>query len=241
MRTAVAVAILVALTVVTLRAVKAPRGWSAAYAVLRCAVQLTVLSLVLGGIISDARWVALFAAVMFAVACWTAVGRLGLTDRRASWVMGAMAAGAMVALTVVFSTGAVDREARYVLAVCGIVIGGTMTTATLAGRRLVAGLNDRWDEVEGWLALGATPRESTVVIAREAVAEALIPSMDQTRTTGLVTLPGAFVGAIFGGASPLDAGRFQLVVLAAILAAGAVTGSVLTWGLSPVKEKPQAL
>lgn len=42
---------------------------------------------------------------------------------------------------------------------------------------------------------------------------------DQTKTTGLVTLPGAFVGAIFGGVSPLEAGRFQIVVLAAIMAA----------------------
>ncbi|MCU1533934.1 MAG: hypothetical protein JWR53_415, partial [Glaciihabitans sp.] len=41
------------------------------------------------------------------------------------------------------------------------------------------------------------------------------------KTSGLVTLPGAFVGAVFAGASPLEAGRFQLVVLAAILAAGA--------------------
>lgn len=60
--------------------------------------------------------------------------------------------------------------------------------------------------------------------------EALIPSVDQTKTTGLVVLPGAFVGAIFGGLSPLEAGRFQIIVLAAIMAAGAVTAVlVATW------------
>jgi putative ABC transport system permease protein len=46
--------------------------------------------------------------------------------------------------------------------------------------------------------------------------------MDQTRTTGLVTLPGAFIGALLGGANPTQAARFQLVVLAAILAAQAI-------------------
>lgn len=84
-------------------------------------------------------------------------------------------------------------------------------------------MNDRWEEVEGWLALGATPRQSTRELARAAVYSALIPSTDQTKTTGLVTLPGAFVGAIFGGISPLEAGRFQVIVLAAIMAAGSIT------------------
>lgn len=53
------------------------------------------------------------------------------------------------------------------------------------------------------------------------------PPIDQTKTTGLVVLPGAFVGAIFGGISPLEAGRFQIVVLAAIMAAGSVTAVLI--------------
>jgi putative ABC transport system permease protein len=38
---------------------------------------------------------------------------------------------------------------------------------------------------------------------------------------GLVTLPGAFVGMLIGGASPIEAGIVQLVVLVALLAAEA--------------------
>src|SRR5690606_28380991 len=57
----------------------------------------------------------------------------------------------------------------------------------------------------------------------------LLPAIDQTRTTGLVVLPGAFVGAVFAGLSPIEAGRFQLVVLASILAAGVVTASILAF------------
>jgi putative ABC transport system permease protein len=56
-----------------------------------------------------------------------------------------------------------------------------------------------------------------------------------------VTLPGAFVGAIFGGVSPLEAGRFQVVVLASIMAAGAITAVVVTAALAPIKLKPLAL
>lgn len=51
-------------------------------------------------------------------------------------------------------------SARYVGAAGGIVIGGTMTGATLAGPNLLAGLRARRDEVEARLALGATPRQA---------------------------------------------------------------------------------
>lgn len=102
------------------------------------------------------------------------------------------------------------------------MIGGTMTGAILAGRNLLAGLRARREEVEAWLALGATARQAVRDVARTAAGEALVPALDQTRTTGLVTLPGAFIGALLGGASPVQAARFQLVVLAALLAAQAV-------------------
>jgi putative ABC transport system permease protein len=72
------------------------------------------------------------------------------------------------------------------------------------------------------------------------VRESLIPSVDQTRTTGLVVLPGAFVGAVFAGASPLEAGRFQLVVLAGILTAGTLAAVSLVEVLGRAKTVPAA-
>ena len=52
--------------------------------------------------------------------------------------------------------------------------------------------------------------------ARRALATA---ATDQTRTVGLVTLPGAFVGVLLGGGTPLQAGAAQLLVLVGLLAA----------------------
>ncbi|TPX05233.1 ABC transporter permease, partial [Schumannella luteola] len=140
----------------------------------------------------------------------------------------------------VFATGAVELSPRYTLAIGGIIIGNTMTIAILTRRLFREAAHQRWDEVEGWLALGATPWQSTRELARGAIRSALLPSIDQTRTTGIVVLPGAFVGAIFAGASPLEAGRFQLVVLAGILAAGAVSATLLLRLGGGVRQKPPA-
>ena len=52
--------------------------------------------------------------------------------------------------------------------------------------------------------------------------EAVLPAVDQTRTVGLVTLPGAFVGVLLGGGSAADAAAAQLIVLVGLLAAETV-------------------
>ncbi|MFZ7087928.1 ABC transporter permease [Curtobacterium sp. RRHDQ10] len=239
--TLLGVSVLVALATGVLLAVRAPHPFAPALAVLRGTLQLAAISLVLAGVIRDPWWIALALAVMFGVATWTATRRLG-TVRTHLWpVTCAMGTGVVVALLLVFATGAIAFSPRYVLAIGGIVIGNAMTIATLSGRRFVELADDRWEEVEGWLALGATPRRATADLVRRAIHAAMVPTTDQTRTTGLVTLPGAFVGAVFGGVSPLEAGRFQIVVLAAIIGAGAVVAVVLTRWLGPVRVRPLPL
>lgn len=236
--TLLGVLVLVALATAVLLLARAPSPWAPAFAVVRGTVQLALISLVLSGVIRDPIWIAAALVVMFGVATTTAARRLGTLRTRFLPVALAMAAGIVGALSVVFLTGAIAFTPRYVLAVGGIVIGNAMTSATLSGRRFVELVDDRWDDVEGWLALGATPRQSTADLVRRAVHAAMVPTTDQTRTTGLVTLPGAFVGAIFGGVSPIDAGRFQIVVLAAIIAAGAIVATTLTHALAPVRTRP---
>lgn len=235
------VGILMALTVSVLWTSRAPHHFAPALAILRGAVQLAIISFVLGGVISSPLWVGAALVVMFAVAAVTAARRIRWSWGHLTLVGSAMAAGIAATLAIVFSTGAIDFTPRYALAIGGIVIGNAMTIATLAGRRFIESADEHWDEIEAWTALGATPRQSTLDLARNAIYSALIPSTDQTKTTGLVTLPGAFVGAIFGGVSPLEAGRFQIVVLASIMAAGSITAVIVVKVLAPVRLRPARL
>jgi putative ABC transport system permease protein len=85
---------------------------------------------------------------------------------------------------------------RTLVAVSGIVIGGTMIAATFTGRHLAGGIHRRRDEIEAWLVHRPTPRQALRDIARCAIVEALVPVLDTTRTVGLVTLSGAFAGAL---------------------------------------------
>jgi putative ABC transport system permease protein len=233
------VGLLMALAAAVLQAFHVPSMFSPALAILRGAVQLAAISFVLSGVITSPGWVAVALLVMFTVASVSATRRLGWSWPHLALVGGSMAAGIAATLLIIFGTGTIGFSPRYALAIGGIVIGNAMTVAVLAGRRFTEAVHDHWEEVEGWLALGASPRQATLDLARRSVHTALIPATDQTKTTGLVTLPGAFVGAIFGGISPLEAGRFQIVVLAAIMAAGAVTAVLVVAQLGPVRVRPE--
>lgn len=234
----VGILLLIAIVSLVLSAYRVSHPFAPALAVLRGALQLAAISLILSGIISDPFWVGVGLTVMFVAAVSTVNRRIGATRQHFGWVAVSMGIGILVTLGVVFTVGAIEFSPRYVLSFGGIIIGNAMSIATLTGRRFGEAVTEHWDEVEGWLALGATPRQSTRELARRAVYFAMIPSTDQTKTTGLVTLPGAFVGAIFGGASPLEAGRFQIVVLAGILCAGSIAAVTLIRFLAPVTQRP---
>jgi putative ABC transport system permease protein len=205
----------------------------------RAVLQLTLVALALRGVFAAPQFVVLMLAVMFGVATWTATRRLrGFAGARRAVTL-ACGAGAVVAVGLICGLPVLDRSVRTLVAVSGIVVGGTMTAATLTGRRLLDGLRRRREEVEGWLALGATPRQAVSQIARDAAAEALVPALDQTRTVGLVTLPGAFVGALLGGASAVGAARFQVVVLVGLLCAESITAVSLAWLLGAPATLPE--
>ena len=116
-------------------------------------------------------------------------------------------------------SGTVPLRGTAVIPVAGIIIGGAMTATSLAVRRIRDELTSRRGEVEAALALGLLPRDAVLLVARPVAGTALVPPLDQTRTVGLVTLPGAFVGVLLGGGSPLQAGAAQLLVLVGLLAA----------------------
>lgn len=234
----VGVGALAVVATLVLTVFRVPRSWEPVLAIVRGAVQLAAISVILTGVMSAPTLIGVALVAMFAIASSVATGRVGWTVRTLTMMASSIAAGVLTALLIVFATGALELTGRYALAIGAIVIGNAMSIATLTGRMFTRSLHDDWDQVEAWLALGARPRQATLGLARRSVRDALIPAIDQTKTTGLVVLPGAFVGAIFGGISPIEAGRFQIVVLASIMAAGSVTAVLIAHWMGDVRVRP---
>jgi putative ABC transport system permease protein len=191
----------------------------------RATAQLAAVSLVIGWVVQYLAATAGFLLLMCAVATRTAGRRL--TAGRGWWWAAVPVVGPVAPLVgVLLATGLLPTRGIAMIPVTGILIGGALTATVLAGRRALAELTARAGEVEACLALGFLEREARLEIARPAASDALLPGLDQTRTVGLVTLPGAFVGMLLGGASPVLAGAVQLFVLIALMAVQALAVAI---------------
>ncbi|SEE74333.1 ABC transporter permease [Ruania alba] len=191
-------------------------------AALRAVVQLAAVSLVIAAALSSLLWSAVVVVVMFLVAALTSAHRVGAL-RRWPWVALAMAAGLTPTLTVIFVSGAVPFTGAALVPVVGIIIGGAMMAHTLVGMRAFGTLRERHGAYEAALSLGMSRAEAISEVVADVLPEALVPGQDQTRTVGLVTLPGAYIGVLLGGGSALQAGAAQVLVLLGLVAAQTVT------------------
>ncbi len=183
----------------------------------RAAAQLAAVSLLIGWVVRSVAPLLGFVALMFAVAVWTA-GRRITGNRTWRWAAVPIGAGVLPVVGTLLLTGLVPVRGMALIPVAGILIGGALTATVLGGRRALDELAARRGEVEAGMALGLPDRDARLEIVRPAASDALLPGLDQARTVGLVTLPGAFVGMLLGGASPVEAGAVQLFVLVALMA-----------------------
>ena len=192
----------------------------------RAVVQLALVATVIVAVVRSWPLTVGFVLVMLTIASWTS-GRRMTRHRTGLLVVAAISAGVVPVLVVALGSGAVPLTGIAVVPVAGIVIGGAMTATSVGGRRALDDLESRRDEFEGALALGGRRRDAAMIVCRPAATQALVPPLDQTRTVGLVTLPGAFVGVLIGSGNPVQAAATQLLVLIGLLAAETVAVAVV--------------
>jgi len=222
----VVLAVLAAVGAVVVRWAGLGPGRAVLTATLRATLQLAAVSLIIVAVLRAWSATIAFVVVMYVVASVTSARRI--SDLRAGWLAALpIALGVAPALALLVGTGTLPGTPLVVLPTAGILIGGAMTATSLAGRRALDELRQRHGEYEAGLALGLGERAAALEICRPAAGQALVPALDQTRTVGLVTLPGAFVGVLLGGASPVQAGVTQLVILVALLAVEAIAIGVV--------------
>lgn len=210
------------MAVVAARLGNLPTGRPTVAAIARAVVQLVVIASVLGLALQHVWSAALFVAMMLCVATFTSAGRVG-APAAWPWIGLSLIAGSAPVLAVIYGTGASPVSPEAVLAISGIIVGGTMTVCSLALRRAFASVREGYGQVEAGLSLGLTRYQALQLLVEPDRPDALVPILDQTRTVGLVTLPGAFIGVLLGGGSTTEAAAAQLVVLVGLLAADTIT------------------
>lgn len=122
-------------------------------------------------------------------------------------------------------------DPKTIIPLAGIVLGNAMNGAAIAGDRLVSTLNSSQLEIETHLSLGATPQQAVADYRRDAIKAGLIPTINSMMVVGLVTLPGIITGQLLGGANPIQAAAFQMLILFMLAFATLLTTVLVTQGL----------
>jgi putative ABC transport system permease protein len=206
----------------------------------RAVVQLGVAALVITAVAQNLLLSVLLLCVMFGVAVLTTTRRVEAV-RAWPWTTVAMLAGLLPVVAIILLTRTVPLEGIALIPVVGIILGNTMNGHTLVGRRSFAALREETGQYDAGLSIGMTRAQSIDEIVHRRLPEALIPGLDQVKTAGVVTLPGAFIGVMLGGGTPAQAAAAQVLVLLGIMAAQTTTTVVAGRLISTARLLPEDL
>ncbi len=149
---------------------------------------------------------------------------------QAQWIsLLSIGIGSALTIGLLVALGVFEFLPKDIIPIGGMVIGNSMTTATLVITRLSSDFYDQRDLIEGKLALGATSRQASLTQFQRTIKSALTPIIDTTKTVGLIKLPGAMTGMILAGASPLEAVQLQIIVMYMLVGAATFTGLIAAW------------
>jgi putative ABC transport system permease protein len=104
-------------------------------------------------------------------------------------------------------------EPRYSIPFLGMLLGNTMTGVALASDRLTSLFYEQKEVIEQRLMLGESRSEAVSDIRRDCMRTGMIPLVNSMAATGLVSLPGMMTGQILGGTPPIEAVKYQILIM----------------------------
>jgi putative ABC transport system permease protein len=116
-------------------------------------------------------------------------------------------------------------DPRYAVPLLGMVLGNTMTGISLGLHTLTGAVAAQRAAIEARLALGADRRQAMAPLVRQALKSAVMPIVNTMGTTGLVSLPGMMTGQILGGVDPVEAVKYQILIMF-LISGGTAAGAV---------------
>ncbi|EGQ1462412.1 ABC transporter permease [Staphylococcus aureus] len=185
-------------------------------ATLRAVVQLIILGFLLHYIfkINDKWLLVLCVFVIIVNASWNTISRSSPVMHHVFLIsFVAIFVGTALPLAGTIATGAIQFTANEVIPIGGMLANNGLIAINLAYQNLDRAFVQDGTNIESKLSLAATPKLASKGAIRESIRLALVPTIDSVKTYGLVSIPGMMTGLIIGGVPPLQAIKFQLLVV----------------------------
>jgi putative ABC transport system permease protein len=211
-----------------------------AVSALRMCLQLAAVGLVLKLVFDSGSSLATagFALMMLVATAYEAGSR---QERRfqgaASYLIGGAAPFVAGLLASIFAvTAIIGTEPwwapRFLLPILGMMIGNALAGVTLVLDTITSAAVRERAAIEARLSLGATRVDAMQDVLRRGLKAGLTPILSAMAVAGLVSVPGMMTGQILAGADPMEAMKYQVMIL--FLIAGATGLAVVLAGLTAV-------
>jgi putative ABC transport system permease protein len=190
-------------------------------AALRTTAQLLLIGLVLRLLFANVHlgWVALLSLMML-----LAAGRI-VMERQEHRFLGWWGYG-VGTLSMFLSSFAVTLitllvilrpepwyQPQYAIPLLGMMLGNTMNGVALGLERLTSSVHQQRGAIEARLIQGHTWREAISVIRRDSMRIGMVPMLNAMAAAGVVSLPGMMTGQILAGAEPMEAVKYQILIM----------------------------
>jgi putative ABC transport system permease protein len=192
-----------------------------AVAAVRMVVQLLLIGVILTRVFAPASPLVTLAVILAMVAIAgreVAVRPDQRLIRLGNYTIGLAAVAFATGITSILAlTTALRPEpwyaARYAIPLVGIVLGNVLNAATLALDTLLSSVVREKAAIEAQLSLGATAHQAMSGLLRSAMRRGLLPVVNAMSASGLVTLPGIMTGQIIAGIDPMEAVKYQILLM----------------------------
>jgi len=199
---------------------------------IRGTIQIILMALILVYIFALSNLIVIFGVLTFMAVFAAYTTRSNL--ERIPGVMRATLPGILVgALSVMAVTVALEiidwqsGPGEFIIPMGGMLIGNCMGLTSLVIDRMWSNAQKQRALLETALALGATPKQATVLTIRESIRSGLLPNLNRYASLGIVSIPGLMSGMIIGGVNPLEAAIYQVIIFIMIFLS-AMIASLIT-------------
>mmetsp|Transcript_13693 Transcript_13693/g.34477 ORF Transcript_13693/g.34477 Transcript_13693/m.34477 type:complete len:317 (+) Transcript_13693:1600-2550(+) len=133
-----------------------------------------------------------------------------------------------------FANGAVMKSRPWynpqsIIPITGMILGNCVSSISLTLRNLLERVETVEQRVAFRLSAGATRWEAFLPEIQDTMTTAMTPIINMMNIIGLVSIPGMMTGQILGGASPMQAALYQLIILFMICAVCANSCFLICW------------
>ncbi|MCD8809889.1 iron export ABC transporter permease subunit FetB [Mammaliicoccus sciuri] len=198
-------------------------------AAIRSFVQLLIVGYILQFIFDQESHIFIILMVMLIIGAATQNARKkGLEIPGITWkLLLAFVAIEVITQGILLGFKITPPTAQYIIPISGMIVGNAMVLSILFLNRFMSEVKQNENVIELVLCLGGTPKQAIHKQLITSIQSSVIPTIEQQKTIGLVQLPGMMSGQIIGGADPIEAVLFQILIVFMLLTSATMTSVIL--------------